>query len=348
MRNAALAVALSLSLSEAALGCTTFCARNVFGRNYDFETGEGMLLVNKRGLHKRSMSSTPATWVAQYGSVTFNQFGRDFPMDGMNEAGLVVALMDLSATRYPDPDERPVIGVLNWIQYQLDTAGSVSQVIANCDKVRIPPGAHPLHYLVADASGDVATIEFLDGRLVVHRGDTLPVPVLANDTYDSSLAWLRQVQSRGWNAATASSLDRFARAALMLQSTTQPPVDATLSILASVAQPGSTRWSVAYDLQNRVVHYRSMTNAARRSVALETFDFGCTSPTLMLPLDFGSGDVTTSFEPYSYEANRSLMGESYAHTSFLRNTSSASIDADARHPETSSCVPPRRRRAARN
>ena len=30
-----------------------------------------------------------ATWAATYGSVTFNQFGRDKPMTGINEKGLM-------------------------------------------------------------------------------------------------------------------------------------------------------------------------------------------------------------------------------------------------------------------
>ena len=39
----------------------------------------------------------------------------------------------------------------------------------------LPP---TLHYLVADANGNVATIEFLDGKMVVHRGSNLPFTVL--------------------------------------------------------------------------------------------------------------------------------------------------------------------------
>ena len=60
------------------------------------------------------------SWVSQYGSITFNQYGKEFPTGGMNEKGLVVELMWLDGTIYPQPDERPAIGVLQWIQYQLD------------------------------------------------------------------------------------------------------------------------------------------------------------------------------------------------------------------------------------
>ena len=51
-----------------------------------------------------------ATWTAQYGSITFNQYGRELPTGGINEAGLVVESMALSEARYPEPDHRPYIG----------------------------------------------------------------------------------------------------------------------------------------------------------------------------------------------------------------------------------------------
>ena len=107
-------------------------------------------------------------------------------MDGMNEAGLVVALMWLDGTVYPAEDARPSFSVLEWIQYQLDNYGSVSEVLAHADEVRVRGGT-PLHYLVGDASGSAATIEYLAGRLVVHTGSTLPTANLTNNTYESSL-----------------------------------------------------------------------------------------------------------------------------------------------------------------
>ena len=41
----------------------------------------------------------------KYGAIFFNQFGREFPMGGMNEAGLVVELMWLDETVFPSPDD---------------------------------------------------------------------------------------------------------------------------------------------------------------------------------------------------------------------------------------------------
>src|SRR5688572_1406395 len=98
--------------ATAADACTTFCTRGLFGRNYDFEIGDGMVVVNKRGMRKQSNTAVPASWTSRFGSVTFNQYGRDNPTGGMNEQGLVVELMWLDGTRYPRPDARPEVGTL--------------------------------------------------------------------------------------------------------------------------------------------------------------------------------------------------------------------------------------------
>lgn len=162
MMRTLLAFAL-LFTAAAGDACTTFCTRGLFGRNYDFEHGNGIVVVNKRGMQKTSSNGAHAAWTSRFGSLTFNQFGRDHPTGGMNEKGLVVELMWLNGTRYPSADARRELGTLEWIQYQLDTSASVAEVITSDRSVRIEERGVPLHYLVADASGDVASIEFLDG-----------------------------------------------------------------------------------------------------------------------------------------------------------------------------------------
>src|SRR5215213_2626818 len=95
------------------LRITTFLlsrnGQHVFGRNYDWVTGSGMVTVNFRGVKKTSFSpdgGKAVSWVSGYGSVTFNQFGKEFPHGGMNEKGLVVELMWLNETKYPNADDR--------------------------------------------------------------------------------------------------------------------------------------------------------------------------------------------------------------------------------------------------
>src|SRR5215207_8648578 len=152
--------------------CTTFfinkSGQMVFGRNYDWITDAGMVCTNLKGLSKISMQTENGetiSWVSLYGSITFNQYGKEFPTGGMNEKGLVVELMWLDETKYPSNDERPAIGVLQWIQYQLDNCATIEEVLATDKIMRIATvGTTPLHYLVADGKGNAATIEFLQGK----------------------------------------------------------------------------------------------------------------------------------------------------------------------------------------
>lgn len=325
--------------------CTTFClldgGRVVVGRNYDFEIGDGLILVNKRGVERRSgIAGQPAAqWVSRYGSLTFNQFGRDSPTGGVNEAGLVVDVLWLDGTRYPDADARPALGVLEWIQYLLDTKASVAEVLTGAEAVRVS-GRVPVHYFIADAGGAAATLEFLDGRLVVHAGPELPIPVLTNNRYDQSAAYAAD-KAGGLPPAGAASLARFTRATAGIAAPTDgtDPTDRAFAVLADVAQGPWTRWSIVYDLSRRRIHLRTSANPARRSIDLAGLDWSCRTPMKMLDIDAGSsGDVTAGFADYTAAANEDLLRRSYRGTSFIGDVPDAVIAADARWPEASRCT----------
>src|SRR5881409_3550345 len=58
-----LATLTLLAPGSIAAACTTFCLGDgrtvVFGRNYDFEIGDGLVIVNKRNVVKVSAVGTP-------------------------------------------------------------------------------------------------------------------------------------------------------------------------------------------------------------------------------------------------------------------------------------------------
>lgn len=199
-------------------------------KNYDFAMGEGMLLVNARGMAKQSVGVTqPMDWVSRFGSVTYNQFGREMPIGGMNEAGLIVELLWLDETQYPKPDARKELQVLQWVQYQLDTAKTVEQVIASDAAVRIVDGAGRVHFIVADPSGKVAVLELLNGTLHVFEGDKLPIPAVANDLYEScaraaAASDRKETFQPEWTGMR--SLPRFQSVARHLAEQTGAPADA--------------------------------------------------------------------------------------------------------------------------
>jgi penicillin V acylase-like amidase (Ntn superfamily) len=336
---------IAVLIAPPVLSCTTVCLlekeQAVVAYNYDFHSPDGLVLVNKRGTKKVSSVRTQgATWTATYGSVTFNQFGRDNPMTGINEKGLVMAQMWLDETRYPPADARPAIGILEWIQYNLDRHASVAEVVAQAGAVR-PTSRYPIHYLVADFSGDAATLEFLDEKLVVHRGATMPVKALANSTYADSVAAFEKAKSNGVMPLTVTSIDRFVRAAMLTGQGKPQSIDRGFEILSSVAQPYFTRWSVVYDLTAREVHFRTEGNQAIRRLALAALDFSCTAPVKMLDVTSGGlGDVGGALVDYTMAANRALIESAFTKTPFLREVPAAAKDTLAEHPSvTSSCAP---------
>ena len=323
--------------------CTTFCVKSagrvIFGRNYDFDIGQGLVLLNPRGLRKRGFDPLGPEWVARHGSITFNQFGRDFPMGGMNEAGLVVELMWHERAEYPAADRRAALGVLEWIQYQLDTASTVEDVLRSDGTVRVS-GVVPLHYLVSDRAGRVATIEFLRGRLEAHSGESLPVSVLANDTYEDALAFWRGRQGR--RAAGSGSDARFARASDAVSrfgdQTADTAVQHAFEILADVVQR-STRWSIVYDQTDRVITYRTDRNVALRVLRFDALDFGCGASARLLDVHAGAaGDVGATMTPYSDARNRELVVSSYSGFSGTRQTPQAEIDRVIAHPSLARCA----------
>lgn len=294
--------------SQVISACTTFCINKngqiVFGRNYDWVTGAGIVNTNQRGLFKTSLytsDGSAATWISKYGSITFNQFGKEFPTGGMNEKGLVVELMQLDGTTYPAADNRPAVIGLQWIQYQLDNSATTAELIRSDAQIRISTRATPIHFLVADSGGNVATIEFLDGRMTVHKEDDLPFPVLTNNTYASSVQTANSLVDKPGILPGNNSLDRFVKACRMLKryqdsGSNIPVTGFAFSILDKVAQGSFTKWSIVYDISNKQIHFKTETNKNIKTIEFAAFDFACSQPAKMFNMNQeGRGDVSHHF-----------------------------------------------------
>ena len=284
----------------------------VFGRNYDWVTDAGIVCTNLKGLSKISMKTENGEtigWVSKYGSITFNQYGKEFPTGGMNEKGLVVELMWLDETKYPAADNRPAIGVLQWIQYQLDNCITIDEIIETDKKLRVSPtGTTPLHYLVADANGKVATIEFLNGKMVVHKGSDLSFPVLTNNTYDESVRSVKNSSSNGNN-----SLERFSQTCKMIQrlntnNTTKPLSDHAFDILGEVAQGDFTKWSIVYDITNKTIQFKTNRFKQIKTISFSAFDFNCSAIAKVWDMNQkANGNINSLFENFNTAINKRIV-----------------------------------------
>ncbi len=329
--------------------CFSFKDKNgniVFGRNFDFPVGIGHIEINKRNMQKTAFQSVPEkslVWISKYGSITFNQIGREFPYGGMNEAGLVIEQMWLEETQYPMPDKRYGITELQWIQYQLDNSATIQDVIASDSLIRISnTSVAKIHFLIADAAGNVAVIEFIKGKMLVHQKEQLPFPVLTNCPYDVSLKFKESIEkkeNKEFSEWTKNSSGRFVKATSMINnySGIKNIIDYSFSVLDSVAQTGSTQWSIVYNISMKEIHFKTKDNALIQKLALKDFDFSCNSPGIFVSISDTIKGIR-SFQETSYKSNYLLQKYVVSKVEFLKNTiTNEQIVAIAKYPETVFC-----------
>ncbi len=351
MRPAQLAtilVALT-AISSSVHACTTAgfeaASGKCFAQNYDWMVDSGMVMVNKRGVGKQGfMSPNPAKWVSKYGSVTFNQYGADLPTGGMNEKGLAYGIMWLEGTKYEPVDERASLSVLQWAQFALDTCATAAEVRENALKVRVEGGSSgaPVHYHFSDATGDSLIVEFIGGKAVVRGGAELPARVLSNDTYESCEMALRETLHGAAEDLPKGndSVARFLRAAAMTRTASgDDAVETGFRILGDVAQGDFTKWSIVYEQQVGRITWKTLRAATPKSIDLARIDFSCATAGGCLDMNApAAGDVTAQLAPFSVDANRALIGESFARTEFLAATPTDQLDALAGAPAQYPCL----------
>ncbi len=287
----------------------------------------------------------PAKWVSAYGSVTFNQFGREFPLGGMNEAGLVIELMWLTPTEYPNADRRPTLRELQWVQYQLDTAATVQDVIASDKAIRIEVNeGTPIHFLLCDRKGGAAAIEFLGGRMRAYTGQDLPVKALTNSTYEYCLDFL---ELSGANEAQPSftkadnSRRRFVYAAKGIEAwdakASGDPVGHAFGILDKCDLPHS-KFRIVYDVKAGIIHFRTASTPRRPHDRLQEVRFLVRHPGQDARHARRSrGRRHRPVPGLSWEANYNLIKKAFSETGFLKNTPELTLTILAKYPDGLRC-----------
>ncbi len=322
--------------------CSTFVLRHgdvlLFGRNWDHYTSKGLIVVNRRGIAKTAMifpPAKPARWVSKYGSITFNQIGKEFPYGGMNEEGLVVEMMGHDEAEYPESSELPLINEVQWIQYQLDNCRTINEVIETVKTIKIGQNWSPLHYLVCDRYGNAAAIEFIEGEFVCHSGKDLPIPVLTNTSYDGCIQDLNAYEDLAGEEkiahSTLSSNDRFIKIARRLGDVRsegiEPAVEYAFDILTSVGigrfLGQCTAWSIVYDLMELKIYFKTFENRNVRIVEMNALDFSNDHPPKAFDITNRlKRDVSSNFITCTAEMNRELIYavlKIYKESGFLRN-----------------------------
>lgn len=164
-------------------GCTTFNSVTpegdyLFGRNFDYTESEYMLVWTDPEDGYASVSSV---------ALIFNGYDADFtpesevnraltllapyaPLDGINEKGLSVGILELSANPVFQVTEKVNLTTTTMVRAVLDKAATVAEAIEifrSYDMRDFLFGGCTYHYHVADADGNSAVIEYIDGKINV-------------------------------------------------------------------------------------------------------------------------------------------------------------------------------------
>lgn len=278
IRTLVLGLLISCQLSCAS-ACTAFLIHqdeNLFlCKNFDWDDGDGLVVYNPSGKQFYA-PETGTSWIAKYGSIKFCYKQASNIVGGMNEQGLVIE--ELSTLPFPikKDHDKILLNEFQWIGYHLDNCASVEEVVTSQQYINLVPEMHFLHYLISDAYGDAAILEFGPGGCVVYRGDELPYPVLSNNPYGSSLKYLAHFNGFGGKKTipeSKASCDRFVIAAKQLQNITMNPgncVDNCFEMLDKLKQH-DTQWQIIYNIPDRQIYFRDNNSLFLHCINLDTF-----------------------------------------------------------------------------
>ncbi len=160
--------------------CTCFSAFGecslLLGRNYDWNESSSYFIL----------FTNPSNGYSSISTVDLSFFNYDhgkspaspenqntirilpyFPFDGMNEKGVAIGMNAVPYAESPYDVSKITIGELQLIRLVLDYAGSTQQAITLIQQYNIQMEDPPIHYLIADASGHSAIIEFVNGNMEI-------------------------------------------------------------------------------------------------------------------------------------------------------------------------------------
>ncbi len=219
----------------------------VFGRNFDWEFSPALLLFTYPPDGYASVSMVDLAYffdtatVIQLMDLDLNDRRPLLntplmPFDGLNEKGLAIGMAAVPESPTPSDPNKKSVGSLGVIRMILDHAASVDEALTIMSSVNILWNGGPqLHYLIADASGKAALVEFIDGEMVV--------------LYNTS-PWHQATNFLLSN--TSGSADGLSNRYDLLAKRLQEKqgdlsLEEALELLADVSQ-SSTQWSIVYQL----------------------------------------------------------------------------------------------------
>lgn len=249
----------NLPPANASWACSLFTsladpANMLYGRNFDWDYSPALLLFTNPLDGYDSVSMVDIAYLGFGGDRAIDLaeapldelvalLGTPYlPFDGMNEQGLAVGMAAVPPGDMQLDPNKHTIGSILIIRKMLDHAATVDEAIAIIQSFNIDSeGGPPVHYLIADASGRAALVEFYQGemRIIYNAGPWHQATNFLVSSTDGS--------PEGQCPRYDTLSQRLTEMAGSLT------ISDAISLLGDVSQEG-TQWSIVYGMSTGDIH----------------------------------------------------------------------------------------------
>jgi hypothetical protein len=224
-------------------GCTCFSKNMIVGRNFDFPANPALLLYTEPEDGYKSISMVDLGFfgysMSKHPKLPLGLEETPYlPFDGMNEKGLVVTMAAVPKATSPSGNQKSV-GEIALIRLLLDYASNVDEAIDLLRSYNVLMDEPPIHYLVADASGDSVVVEYVDYKMKTYRSNNQSI--------------ITNFVLTGLNLPQESPCDRYNLVYSILMENNTLTKDNAFGLLRDSSQ-SSTIWSCVYDIDELGVH----------------------------------------------------------------------------------------------
>jgi len=226
----------------------------LYGRNFDWQFSPALLLftdppdgyasVSMVDIEYLGFDSTTAEIIAEL-PIEDQANLLDAPnlsFDGMNEHGLAIGMAAVPPGDMQPDEGKETIGSLGIIRQVLDHARTVDEAIKIMESYNIDfEGGPALHYLIADATGKSALVEYYNGKVYILYNEQpwhLATNFLRSSVEDPK-------DGNCWRYNTLS--------AQLAKSNGQIDAQTAMGLLSDVAQ-SNTQWSVVYQMSTGTIN----------------------------------------------------------------------------------------------
>ena len=228
------------------IGCTCFTVDGLlFGRNFDFPSNPALLLWTSPMGGYKSVSMVDLGYFGySLENHPLDTTGLEetpyIPFDGMNEKGLVVAMAAIPYADAPESADKVSIGEIAVIRLLLDYAANVDAAVELLSEYNVEMTTPPIHYLIADPSGESVIIEFLDGEMKQYWSNE---PQIMTNFLVTGVSLPEDSPCQRYDSVYSGIMDNEESMS----------VEYAFTLLETSSQ-SNTIWSTVYDMQNLTVH----------------------------------------------------------------------------------------------